>query len=548
MKKIGIWFENLKSLYISSKNLFQKLKKPNIWSKNTVIILIILNLIVFSSIVALIVHNTTQRRQFNQLLALCDINIARNAYDTAETTLRNALPFALTKMDYMRILKRANFIAKRTGNYQSFVFFSERAFNRFRRDEDIFTLHVYSLLKNGNFSRVFALITNNRRMTIPESFSYVIYAIKYKYTRNRDILYLIENDNIRSIIKGNMDMALYEQLYNLSGKPVVLNNYLLSILLTGDYKKALAVLENSVYKNQIDNELAGLIFYDNKNFSRARDFFYKLYKREREREIRDTGILLLLADTLIQTGSYNEAYELYAAIISNDRNFSWIPYVNKDWINMVTGARSFYTEAALNIFQNERELAFLSLLKDQHYGSMEARRNQSRYIAEFWEFFAEGSMTEEFKIFFLRELYRMGRFTEIFLFTSRLDNIDRPWAIFFNALAYFSQREYDNALILFHQYYNLTGNWQGLYNIGIIEFLKLNFRQAATFFEAIVNKSLRNNVHINNDDLADVYLMLSLALTMNRNYRQGEFFLNRALEIGRSSIISFFLQNYYRSR
>jgi len=522
------------------------MKKLNIWSKNTIILLIILNLIVLSGIVALIYHNTVQKKHFNLSLNRCDLNISRDAYDTAETILQNIFPYAVSKSDYMRILKRADIIADKTDNYQNFTLFSERAFNKFKKDSDFFSIYIYSLIKNSNFTKAISLIDNNK-LAIPETLSYVIYAIKYKYDKNQDILLLIKNDDIRNIIKGDTDLALYEQMYNKFEKPLVLNNYLLSILLTGDYKKAAAVLDKSIYRNQIDNELSGLIYYDNKNFSKARDQFYKLYERV-EKEIADAGILMLLADTLIQTGSYKEAYNIYDIIILNDKNFSWIPYVNKDWINMVSGEKTFNTEEALNIFKNEKELAFLSLLKNQHYDIREPRRNQDKYIAEFWDYYLENSMTDEFKIFFLKELYRMGRFDEIFLFTEKRDNIDKEWAIFFNALTFFTKKEYNNALISFQQYFDLKGDWQGLYNVGIIHLLNLNYEYASNYFEVIINKFLKNDIFINNDDLTDIYLMLSLSLTMDGEYKKGEFYLNKTLETGSSSILSLYLQNYYKSK
>ncbi|MCL2791947.1 MAG: hypothetical protein FWD87_02550 [Spirochaetaceae bacterium] len=529
--------------------LWQKwVKKTNIWSKRNIIILAVLNLIVLSLIIVALFHNTAQRRQFNDLLRQCDLNISRNAYDTAETILQNILPYAVSKRDYMRILKRANIIADRTDNYQNLMLFSERAHNRFRRDRDILTIYVYSLIKNRNFARIINLIDSNRTLAIPESFIYVMHAIKYKQDSDQDSLRAIKNDDIRNIIKGSTDLTLYEQMYNRSGKPVVLTNYLLTILLTGDYKKAASVLDNSIYRNQINTELSGLIYYDNQEFRKAKDLFDRLFIRE-ETEITDPGLIMLLADTLIHTGNYQDAYDLYNIVISSHERFSWVPYVNKDWINMVSGKRTFYTEEAINIFQNERKLPFLAILKNQPYETIgETTRNQDRYIAEFWEYFAEDNMTEEFKIFFLRELFRMGRFNDVFIFTGKRNNIDREWAIFFNALTSFSTKDHDNALQLFHRYYSLAGDWRGLYNMGIIELLSQNHQYAANYFEIIVNRYVRNGADISSEDLGDIFLMLSFSLTMTGDRRRGQFFLNRTMETGHSSILSQFLQNYYRTR
>ncbi|MCL2704923.1 MAG: hypothetical protein FWE72_01805 [Spirochaetaceae bacterium] len=518
------------------------LRKYNFWSRNTIILLIILNIIVLSAIAVLIYQNTVQKKQFNYSLSMCDLNISRGAYETAETILQNLLPFAVSKSDHIKILKRSDIIADKTDNYQKIILFSEKAFNKFNKDEELFSIHIYFLIKNRNFTKAISLIDNNK-LRIPESLSNVIYAIKYKQDKNQDILLLIKNKDIKNIIEGNTELALYEQMYNKSQKPVVLNNYLLSILLTGDYKKAAAVLDKNIYKNQIDNELSGLVFYDNKDYQIARDIFYKLYQRM-EKEIVDAGIIMLLADTLIHTGSYKEAYDLYDIIILNDSKCSWIPYVNKDWINMVSGEKSFYTEEAIDLFKNEKELTFLFILKNQHYDIKEARRNQDKYIAEFWDYYIENSMTDEFKIFFLKELYRMGRLDEIFLFTEKRDNVDKEWSLFFNAIALFSKKEYTNALVFFQQYYDLTNSWQGLYNIGIIHLLNLNYEYASNYFELI----LKNDLNINNYDLTDIYLMLSLSLTMDGEYKKGEFYLNKTLETGSSSIISSYLQNYYKSK
>ena len=516
-------------------------------SKKTIVMLVILNLIVLSAIVAVIYHNTVQKKQFNYLLRTCDLNISRDAYETAETILQNLIPYAVSRLDYMKILKRAYIIADKTDNYQNFTLFSEKAFNKFKKDQIIFSIYIYSLIENSDFTKAIKVIDANNKMSIPETLSNVIYAIKYKHDKNLDILLLIKNDDIREIIQGNTDSTLYEQLYNKSGKPLVLTNYLLSILLKGDYKKAVSVLDKSIYKNQIDNELSGLIYYDNKEFYKARDQFYKLFERT-EKEIADAGILMLLADTLIQTDNLKEAYALYDIVIHNDEKFSWIPYINKDWINMVSGEKSFFTEEALDIFQNEKELTFLYILKNQHYDVKEARRNQDKYISEFWDYYIENTMTDEFKIFFLKELYRMGRLDEIFLFTEKKDNIDKEWAVFFNALTFFSKKDYNNALTLFQKYYDLTNSWQGLYNVGIAYFLNLNYEYASNYFEVIAAKYLKNDITLNNDNLTDVYLMLSLSLTMNGDYKKGEYYLNKTLETGSSSIITTYLQKYYKTK
>ena len=526
------------------------MKKFDIRSKKFIIILIVLNLIVLSLIIAVLNHNTAQRKQFNELIALCDLNISRNAYDTAESILQEILPFAVSRSQFLRILKRANMIAEITEDYQNLMLFSERAFKKFKNDRSILSIYIYSLIKNSNFTRAVTLIDNlideNKKLVIPESLAYVLYAIKYKHDRDPNILQLIKNNDVRSIIEGSTDSKLYEQVYNISEAPIVLNNYLLSILLTGDYRKAASVLDNSRYKNQIYSELAGLIYYDNKNFYKAKEQFYKLFDI-REEEITDLGIVMLLADALMHTDNYQEAYNLYDIIISNNERFSWIPYVNKDWINMVSGNRSFFIEEALDIFQGARKLAFLSILKNQHY-EIDTVRNQDRYISEFWQFFAEESMTDEFKIFFVRELYRMGRFDEINIFTGKIDNIDREWAVFFNALTFFSRRENSNALQLFHKYYNITNDWRALYNMGIIELLNLNYETSANYFEIIVNKFIKNNVEMTSYDLYDIYLMLSFSLTMIKDYTKGRFYLNKTFETGHSSIVSLFLQNYYKTR
>ncbi len=523
------------------------MKKLEIPPKKIIIILVILNIIVLLAIVAVIYYNTLQKRQFNYSLNKCDLNIFRDAYDAAETILVNILPYAAAKSDYLRILKRANLIADKTGKYQNFVFISEKAFNKFKKNEAIFTLYIYSLIKNSDFTKAVSMVDNNKKLIMPESLSYVIYAMKYKQSKNPDILPLIKNNDVRKILEGNPDLTIYEQLYSKSEKPAVLNNYLLSVLLAGDYKKASDILDQSKYKYEIDNELSGLIFYDNKNFFKARDLFYKSYERK-DKEIVDIGILMLLADTFIQTDSYKEAYDLYDIIIFNDKNFSWIPYVNKDWINMVLGKKSSHIEEALNIFHNEKELAFLSILKNQHYETKDTKKNQDKYISEFWEYYAENNMTDEFKIFFVKELYRMGRFDEISLFTKKLDNQDKEWALFFNALTSFSKKEYDNALILFQKYYEITGSWRGIYNIGIIQLLNSKYEYAANYFSNIINSALKNNIYINDNDLADIYLMLSLSLTMNGDYSKGEFYINKALLIGNNSIIAIYLQNYYKSK
>ena len=84
--------------------------------------------------------------------------------------------------------------------------------------------------------------------------------------------------------------------------------------------------------------------------------------------------------------------------------------------------------------------------------------------------------------------------------------------------------------------------------MGLIELVNQNYQYAANYFEIIVNRYVGNGIDISSDDLGDIFLMLSFSLTMAGDLRRGQFFLNRTMETGHSSILSQFLQNYYRTR
>ncbi len=521
-----------------------------------------MNIIVLLIIMSLIYVNTVRKKEFNLLINKCDINISRNALDSAETILKQIIPFASTRNDYKRIIKRSFILSNKTGESDFFLNASERAFNEYQNDNDLLSIYLHALLQMQRYEDAFTVMENNSKREIPESLSTAIYSSIYKKTRNPDILENIDNKEIVSLLKGANDSDLYEKLYQKSGKPIVLNNYLLSLLSDGYYGKSSEILRNSIYADDNSRELSALVYYDNKEYAKSGYILSDIYEK-RDADVTDTGILMLLADTYIYTDEYGKAEEIYKIVIFKEKNFSWIPYVNTDWINLRKNEVSFNTEEAMKLFPLEKELVFLSILKNDYINilnsndnavsaeySQDYRKNQDGYIYEFWNYFNESKMTEEFEIFFAKELYRMKRFNDLSILINKKSNSGKNWALFFSAVTGFSEKNYTDSLQNFTKYHEQTGKWQALFNMGIIYLINNDYNNAIESFTDILKYPAGTKYAeiISEDDLSDIFLMIALSYLYTDNLRESELFLDKAVKAGNRSLTAIYMQNYYKSK
>ncbi|MCP5514357.1 MAG: hypothetical protein H7A26_02710 [Spirochaetales bacterium] len=552
--------------------------------KTIIVLLTVLNLIVIILISYLLYTNTVRKKEFNITLNKIDLSISRNAFESAESAIKRIFPFAVKKTDYMRILKRAYIISDKTGNNDLLISVSEKAFDRFSKDQDIFTVYIYSLVQNKKYEKAAALLERNSKITIPDSFSSVILSAIYKNTGNDEILLKISDNDITTLLHNFKNPDLYEKIFNISDKPFVLNNYILSLLSEGKFDRAENILGSSISAGSINRELSALVFYDNSHYNKAEKEFIKIHE-DSKGEIQDNGILMLLADALMYQGKINHAETVYEIVLDSDKYFSWIPYINIDWINIKQKKESYRTEDAVDLFPEDRELLFMSLLKSNvadngftegEYNSiitlnslnnlknMEgplypvkkekqnsnfSRSNQDRYINEFWSYFNDDRMSSEFKLFFAKELYRLKRFDDLSVFISKEKNKDEDWAIFYGAALAFSKRNYSNSLNLFTRYYKVKNNWEALYNIGLVNLVMNQYDTAINSFSNILKSTLKNrNIIIDENNISDVYLMLSLSYLMAGSLKEGEASLDNAVKTGNKSLTALYLRKYYKSK
>ncbi len=552
--------------------------------KSIIVLLSVLNIIVIMIISFLLYTNTVKKKEFNITLNKIDLSISRNAFDSAESAIKKLLSFAVKQADYMRILKRAYIISEKTGNIDLLISVSEKAFTRFSKDQDIFTVYIYSLVQNKKYDKAATLLERNRKITIPGSLFSVILSAIYKNTGNDEILLKIRDNDLTALLHNIKKPDLYEKLYRISDNPLVLNNYVLSLLYEGEFDRAENILRNSKSIDSINRELTGLVFYDNRHYNDAAEEFIKIYDNGKG-EIQDNGILLLLADALMYQDKINQAETIYEIVLDSDKTFSWIPYINIDWINIAQKKESYRTEDAVILFPEDRELLFMSLLKsnvgdndltEDDYKSLVvldsphtlknmeepvysgkkdkpsgnfSRSNQDRYINEFWSYFNDDRMSRKFKLYFAKELYRLKRFDDLFVFIAKEKNKEEDWTIFYGAALAFSKRNYNDSLNLFKKYYELKKNWESLYNIGLVNLCINQFDAAVDSFNNILKSTVeKQDSIIDENNLSDIYLMLSLSYLRSGRLKEGEASLDRAVKTGNKSLTALYLRKYYKSK
>ncbi|MDX9801144.1 MAG: hypothetical protein RBT69_07400 [Spirochaetia bacterium] len=511
--------------------------------KRIIALLLVLDIVLLLAISFLIYTNTVKKKEFNKNINKIDISIARNAFEAAETELKRVFPFASKKSDFMRIIKRAFIISQKTDNHDLLLSFSEKAFDNYGHDQDFYNIYIYSLVKNKKYNTADAIYKKNKKLALPDSLISVILASLYKSNNDENIL---ENadENLIALLHNTKNPDLYSKLYQFSDKPLVLTNYMLSLLSEGEYTKADSIYRNSFSSGDIDRELAALVFYDNKQYLDAAEEFAKLYENDKK-EIDDAGILMLLADTFMYLGKTSQAESVYNILLDSDKNFSWIPYVNIDFISLEDKIDSFKTEEALKLFPLEKELLFISLLKKNIVENTEkgfSRVNQDSYINEFWSYYNDDEMSSKSKLYFAKELYRMKRFEDLYIFINKENNSEEDWAIFYSAVLAFYKKNYTESFNQFMKYYELENNWEALYNCGLIHVVNNQNDQAINLFNEILNTG------IDEKNMSDVYLMLSLSSLKSGRLKEGEVFLEKAVRSGNTTLTALYLGKYYKSK
>lgn len=524
--------------------------------KKIVIILIIVNFILLLSISAVLIINTIRKKDFNAAIAKADLLFSRNAYDISESLLRSILPFANSKEDYLRIIKRAEIIHTTGRGNKLFFNATENAYKKFKRDPSIITLYIFALINDEEYIKASKVYDKKGKAVIPESLIITLYSYLFKNNRDITLLENIENKTVVAILTGDKNNANYEYLYAISENPLILNNYLLSLLLSGNFDEAATLLSSNTEAANINQELEALIYYDNKKYSDASSILSVLLERNFNLTINsailgekdkneDIGILLLLADTFIYLNKYEEAKITYQAILENYPKFSWIPYVNLDWLKQFIPIEYNYTAEAWKLFPSDKELLFLSILRDKENHVLHTE-NQDQYISGFWDYYNQGNMSRQLKIFFAKELYRMGRNEELEIFISKVENINTDWSLFFRSMFNASIKNYNDAIIGFRNYYNEYGNAEALYNSAIICIISKDYETAISYLSQVLKIIEISDNSITGEN--EIYLMLSLSNLLLKNYTEGMVFLETAIKMGNRSIEARYMENYFESQ
>lgn len=510
--------------------------------KKTIFVLAILNIILVLLISALLIYNTRKQLEINKSIDEIDLTISRDAYTSAESLIKKTISTVSSKSDFMRLVKRACSVSAKTGRYDLAVELSGKALDKYKNEEKLLYIHLYSLLMNRDYKTAYSYINGNSAEIIPEA---LIISIVSRL-HDKEAVAHVSDKKISAILDGSRNAEEYSYLYEYSKVHSVLNNYLLSLMAEGQYSRAYSLIQKENNINKIKNELAGLICYDNKEYEKSGKHFLEIIDRF-DNFHEDPGLLLLLADTYMHRGDYEEAGKIYDIVIYEDNDYSWIPYVNLDWIDEKSGLSSCRTENAIDIF-DDKELLRIHLLnqiqKSSYLKTNNTPANRQNIVAEYWKLYNDNLMSEKARIIFAKELYRMKNFQDLKIFLEKESlNGASDWLIFYKALANFNLKNYENALSMFLEYQRKTGNWHGLYNAAIIHMVQKEYRNAAELFSRLLS-----DIHARQAILSDIYLMLSIILYYEEDYAKSESYLQKSTRTGNRSIAAQYLKHYYDTK
>lgn len=449
--------------------------------------------------------NTSLEKNFNNNISEIDLLIDSGYFSQADKMIFIAGKSAFTPLHYKRLLKR-NLCLQGSVNLENV---SQSAYHKYPEDELILSAYIYVLLNNGKIEDAASILLNQDKQIVQDSL-FIEANIKNKsYNETSNLLY-------QGISEKNS--LLYRKLYKLTNNRKFLLDAVLVHLETGNIQSADNILEEIVSDNLEYQKLQFFIKYDSGKFDSALEIL----------DLFDCGfsiqeIQLFRIDIQIRQEKYREAQIAISEFLDIYPRFSWIPYYNHIWLNLVsTNFKSKeIIDRSLKIYPENRKLVLIILdyylennMDQDAIDILEKYINNNQSDDELEIILKElkGNKNPEYTVNIVRNLVNQNpenisasRYLAWNIFVNEdilhlkhfLDQMqkegDAGWINFFGALISIKNRDYKLAMDEFKVSYDLKNQWETLYNLAVLSEYTNNYQDAIEYYQNAENILSDNN-------------------------------------------------------
>ncbi len=529
--------------------------------KNIFIFLSALNILLLAMIIFLIYNNTQNNRYFNKYIVETDNYLKNRDFINIEKSIIKAEEKVNSEEKALILLKRAYKYNYYISDYKLLLRISSEIYKKYKYNEKIYSIYLFSLLKNKEHEQLFENITlkkiniNTVREIFLEGYSYCLIKKSDIQISDKIKKKLLEDDVFFKIISDNNEFNNYKESFALTGNNDFMYNLALLYMKNNQKEKALDIAEKI---NNYDL-LTALIYLDNKEYNKSLSVFKKINNKNEE-------IMLLQADLEMYSGNYDNAKIIYKTIINENKLTDYVPYMNTFFIDYIKN-REINTDILEILFKNadiknidiinfilavnrkEEDLTKMTEFTDNIYIKelLENRYiNKDRYFASLWEIYNKGEMSVELYRFFLLELYRSGYINDMNILIEKSEN-NNYFNIFFSSLYDIINKNYESAENKLDEYSVYNNEWEILYNYSLLEMIKNNYNNALNILNKIIILLEKRN-DTEKTVLSDLYFKKGYCLYKLKNYNTSIKYFNKSLSLDRGNIESQVFINYNKSK
>lgn len=438
--------------------------------------------------------------EFKKGLDNVDRLISGGGYNAALAELKKTSGSGETSINWLSIIKRAYGISLKTGDFDPFYRYCQKAYKLYPGNEDIRAFQVFSLLRQNRYGDA----------------SYLADAIKSTYYDNLKVEAALSaefsSDTIAdpfsyllNLLETAEDPAIFERAGKITGNGKLIFDAAVLRMKNGEVKQAYN-LARDLQGEWVNDEAIGMMAIDAGEYNQALTRFLNHNQTDMRNHNEKWAVQLIIADLYQYLGYPDEASGFYRRSIEiNDRG-NWYQYANYSRLLKEQGRfrQSLDTLLdALDIFpENEKELVvsmvnnqfdrnrstterYLKSFLDRNPDDPEAnllviehfpvQMSPEKYGARIWELYNKNPSNRKIAEFLIWYLLGVGDLEGT---TLVLDRFDRDsgrsyWTVFYRALSLSMNKGFNEAQELLTESRDMKETWYTCYNLAVIQlFLK----------------------------------------------------------------------------
>ena len=483
-------------------------------------------------------------------------NISSGFYEHAEEQLVDQYTKIKNSTQALMFLKRCLSISEKTEDYDLFFRYSERLYERFKRNIEIAAVYSYALQKGNNYKKSFIISDKKIKKSDYKSI-YYLNVLKNNYIpeekKTRENLY---TNYAYRLNRADLNPELITSLYDLYKNEKYLVDLALISAAEGAYGKALDYIHKTAEADY--SEIKMLLYYENGDMDNAEKYLEILKKNRSElsRHYR-----LFECDVLLNSGREKEAEINYEKFISEYPDYSSIPYRNLYSINRNNSKGLDFLEKGLFLFPESGVLnqsfawnlyidndyseldEIINTYENENIGERNSTlsllylsvstigRNPEHIIGQLWNLFNIYPESETVCRYFANYLLNNNRTDTLNILIDRYidENYASDWCYCYKAVGYTLAGDFKNAEENINSAIAMNDNLINNYNKSYILMLQERYSESVNVLEKLVAEM--NNLEDSKKYLSEIYLKLSESYYNLNDYKSAYYYIMQSKDL-----------------